>query len=69
MVQYFRKRPVISQSSSDAGTDNTDEASSKINHTVETSDTYMATQVKHSYAFFKNIYAIIVCMFCFCFSK
>ncbi|KAM3605130.1 uncharacterized protein V6R79_021165 [Siganus canaliculatus] len=35
VVQYFKKRPTISQSSSYAGTTNTDEASPQVNHTSE----------------------------------
>lgn len=49
VVQNFKKRAVISQSPSDAGTTNTDEASAQINHTMETSDKYIVTQVKHTY--------------------
>lgn len=47
VVQYFKTRPVISHSPSDAGTANTDEASPQINHTLEASDKYIVTQVKH----------------------
>lgn len=43
MAQYFKKRPVISQSPSDGGTVNTDETSPKMNNTTETSE------VKHTY--------------------
>ncbi|XP_031695536.1 phospholipid phosphatase-related protein type 5-like, partial [Anarrhichthys ocellatus] len=42
VVQYFRKRPVISQSPSDAGTADTDEP--QTTHAMETSDKYIVTQ-------------------------
>lgn len=49
VVQYFKKRPGISHSPSDAGTADTDEASAQINHCVETSDKFFLTQVNHYY--------------------
>ncbi|XP_045899070.1 phospholipid phosphatase-related protein type 5-like, partial [Micropterus dolomieu] len=44
VVQYFRKRPVISHSPSDAGTANTNEASPHMNHNMEASDSYIVSQ-------------------------
>ncbi|XP_073346639.1 phospholipid phosphatase-related protein type 5-like isoform X1 [Pagrus major] len=44
VVQYFKKRPVIPQSPSDAGTANTDEASPQTNHTMDISDKYTVAQ-------------------------
>ncbi|XP_067331565.1 phospholipid phosphatase-related protein type 5-like [Channa argus] len=44
VVQYFRKRPVISPSPSDTGTSDTDEASPQISHTMETCSKYIVTQ-------------------------
>ncbi|XP_035491260.2 phospholipid phosphatase-related protein type 5-like [Scophthalmus maximus] len=38
VVQYFKERPGIPRSPSDAGTANTDEASPRMNHTMETCD-------------------------------
>ncbi|XP_068427269.1 phospholipid phosphatase-related protein type 5-like [Clinocottus analis] len=46
VVQCFKKRPVISQSPSDAGTADTDEP--QTNHVMETSDEYLVTQIPGS---------------------
>lgn len=51
VVQYFKKRLVISQSPSDAGTSDTDEAPPHMNHTVEDSDKYIVTQVKPAHLY------------------
>ncbi|XP_008297531.1 lipid phosphate phosphatase-related protein type 5 [Stegastes partitus] len=48
VVQYFKKRPSVPQSPSDAGTADTDEDSPQINHTVETSDKYAVAQTPGS---------------------
>ncbi|XP_034411197.1 phospholipid phosphatase-related protein type 5a [Cyclopterus lumpus] len=42
VVQYFKKRPGVSQSPSDAGTADTDEP--QTNHVMENSDKYIVTQ-------------------------
>ncbi|XP_034468672.1 tRNA wybutosine-synthesizing protein 3 homolog isoform X2 [Hippoglossus hippoglossus] len=44
VVQYFKKRPLIPHSPSDAGTSNTDEASPQTDHTMETSGKDNAAQ-------------------------
>ncbi|XP_069367794.1 phospholipid phosphatase-related protein type 5a [Paralichthys olivaceus] len=44
VVQYFKKRPLIPQSPSDAGTSNTDEASPQTDHNMETSGKYNPAQ-------------------------
>lgn len=62
MVQYFKKRPVISQSPSDAGTANTEEASHQMNHIMEASTKYIITQVKRTYY-------TLTCVFIFIFSN
>uniref|UniRef100_A0A3B5ABP9 Phospholipid phosphatase related 5 n=1 Tax=Stegastes partitus TaxID=144197 RepID=A0A3B5ABP9_9TELE len=54
VVQYFKKRPSVPQSPSDAGTADTDEDSPQINHTVETSDKYAVAQVNHIYYTFTH---------------
>lgn len=72
VVQYFKKRPAMSRSPSDAGTTNTDEASAQMNHTMETSDKYIVTQVKHTFTFSNNTWKsarytkqYYVCICCF----
>ncbi|XP_047445728.1 phospholipid phosphatase-related protein type 5-like [Mugil cephalus] len=50
VVQYFKKRPVIPQSPSDAGTANTDEVSPQINHTMEATNKYVVSQCTGSFA-------------------
>nr|XP_033506825.1 phospholipid phosphatase-related protein type 5-like [Epinephelus lanceolatus] len=49
VVQYFKKRPVISQSPSDTGTADTDEASPQRNHSMEASDKYIVTKSPGSF--------------------
>ncbi|XP_035027478.2 phospholipid phosphatase-related protein type 5 [Hippoglossus stenolepis] len=44
VVQYFKNRPLIPHSPSDAGTSNTDEASPQTDHTIETSGKDNAAQ-------------------------
>ncbi|XP_036939414.1 phospholipid phosphatase-related protein type 5-like [Acanthopagrus latus] len=48
VVQYFKKRPMIPHSPSDAGTANTDEASPQTNHTMNISDKYTVAQIPGS---------------------
>ncbi|XP_051809939.1 LOW QUALITY PROTEIN: phospholipid phosphatase-related protein type 5-like [Acanthochromis polyacanthus] len=48
VVQYFKKRPRLPQSPSDAGTADTDEASPQINHSKDNSDKYAVAQTPGS---------------------
>ncbi|XP_041659558.1 phospholipid phosphatase-related protein type 5-like [Cheilinus undulatus] len=49
VVQYFKKRRVMSHSVSDAGTANTDEVSPQTNHNMTTGDKYVITRSPASF--------------------